>query len=84
MSRKRIVSPRTSRKNRRRARAAGHVPNAGMTAIQRIGDLPASSNGATLPDSFTESLGPGQPLDAATLGFMETRFGPRFQPGARR
>jgi hypothetical protein len=46
--------------------------------VQRSDDSPASSSAATLPDSFTESLGPGQPLDPATRNFMESRFGYDF------
>jgi hypothetical protein len=47
-------------------------------AIPRKADDTGDMAGASVSERFLCSLGPGQPLDAATLGFMESRFGQDF------
>jgi len=38
----------------------------------------SSGGNETVPSDFLKSIGPGQPLDSSTRGFMESRFGRDF------
>lgn len=46
--------------------------------VQRETELSHDSSGLTVPDSFLNNLGPGQPLDDGTRAFFEPRFGYDF------
>jgi len=46
--------------------------------IQRKVDAPGSADEQTVSEDVVRALGPGQPLDAATRGFFEPRFGADF------
>ena len=52
----------------------------GDASIQRKSNSNPTALDSSVPDSFLQHLGPGQPLDPATRGFFETRFGYDFSP----
>lgn len=53
------------------------VSTNGQTAVFRS-TTSSPGNGRSVPNDLLHSLGPGEPLDTGTRGFMESRFGRDF------